>query len=112
MPPRAVAAVPNGPPRTRRGASATTPSGANRYLDELAACQAEAWHDVEALIAATRPKDYDRAVGLLIDPRDLGLRDGRAREVAARIGALGERHARKHSFVQCLKKAGLVQTGA
>lgn len=48
---------------------------------------------------------------LLIDLRDLGLRDGRRAEVAARIGALGERHAREHSFVRRLQKAGLVQTG-
>ena len=48
---------------------------------------------------------------LLIDLRDLGLGDGRSADVAARIGALGERHARKHSFVRRLRKAGLLQTG-
>ena len=81
-----------------------------RYLDQLAAREAETWREVDALVAAKLPSDYDRAVRLLGDLRDLGAREGRTAEVAARIGALQGRHARKSSFLRRLEEAGLAQT--
>lgn len=78
-----------------------------RYLDGLAAREADSWREVDALISAKLPKEYDRALGLLVDLRDLGARDGRTAEVAARIRGLCERHARKWSFLQRLQEAGL-----
>lgn len=82
-----------------------------RYLDELAAREAETWREVDALIATKRSNEYDRAVRLIEDLRDLGSRDGGMAEAAARIRALRERHARKPSFVRRLQKARLVQVG-
>ena len=81
----------------------------DRYLNELAAQEAEVWRNVDSLIVTKLSNDYDRAIQLLVDLRDLGSREGRRDEVSARIRALGERHARKWSFIQRLETAGLVQ---
>lgn len=78
-----------------------------RYLDGLAAREADAWREVDTLVSAKLPREYDRALGLLVDLRDIGARDGRAGEVAARIRGLRERHARKSSFLRRLQEAGL-----
>lgn len=78
-----------------------------RYLAGLAEREAEAWRQVEALIAAKQPGKYDEAVKLLGDLRDLGLRPRRAGAVEARLRQLREEHARKPSFIERLKKAGL-----
>ena len=51
----------------------------------------------------------DRAVQLLVDLRDLAEREGRADQAAARIQELRERHTQKRTFVQRLKKAGLLK---
>ena len=73
-----------------------------KYLDGLAPRQASAWTEVEELIATKLPKNYDRAVTLLVDLRDLAARSGRASEVQARIDELRERHGQKRSLLQRL----------
>jgi hypothetical protein len=45
-----------------------------QYLDELARREPASWLEVEQLIATKRPKDYDRAVALLVDLRELAVR--------------------------------------
>lgn len=81
-------------------------------LAHLAAHEAEAWQRVDALIATKRPADYDEAVRLLVDLRDLHAQSGRSAAFATRLGELREQHARKPSFVQRLDRAGLgAQTG-
>jgi hypothetical protein len=62
--------------------------------------------DVDALVASKLPKCYDRAVGILVDLRDLAAR-GKAGAFTLRIEALREAHAKKPSFIQRLEKAGL-----
>lgn len=76
-------------------------------LAHLAAHEAEAWQRVDALIATKRPADYDEAVRLLVDLRDLHAQSGRSAAFATRLGELREQHARKPSFVQRLDRAGL-----
>jgi hypothetical protein len=78
-----------------------------RRLDELAQREGEAWLRIDALVATKRPTAYDEAVRLLSDLRDLGVREGRATEVEARIQALRGEHARKTSFLHRLEKTGL-----
>jgi hypothetical protein len=78
-----------------------------RRLDELAPRTAEAWREVGALVASKLPKEYDRAVELLRDLQALGERDGRQAETAARIRQLRAEHARKHTFIERLDRAGL-----
>jgi hypothetical protein len=77
------------------------------YLSDLARREDWAWRHVDDLIATKQPGRYDDAVKLLCDLRDLGLRDGRAGEVEARLRQLGEDHARKVTLIERLQKAGL-----
>lgn len=82
-----------------------------RYLDSLAKREPGAWSEVDALVATKHPARYDEAVKRLRDLRDLGLRDGRAAEIEARLLQLAEEHARKPSFIERLNKAGLRKGG-
>ena len=79
-----------------------------RYLNRLRKRQTETWQKIEALIETRRQADYDAAVRLLKDLKDLATRDGRAAEVAARRRRLAKRHARKPTLLQRLEKARLI----
>lgn len=78
----------------------------DRHLSTLAKRQAAAWRQVEALVNTKRPGDYDAAITLLQDLREISERKGRRVEVTERIRALRERHAKKPSFLARLRKAG------
>jgi hypothetical protein len=82
-----------------------------RHLASLAGREAEAWGEVEALIATKQPGKYDAAVALLRDLRELAVRAERREEVEGRLGGLRERHAKKPSLIGRLRAAGLVGTG-
>jgi hypothetical protein len=82
-----------------------------RHLASLARREAEAWGEVEALIATKQPGKYDAAVALLRDLRELAVRAGRREEVEGRLGRLHEQHAKKPSLIGRLQAAGLVGTG-
>jgi len=75
-----------------------------RHLDQLAPREEETWVQVDELVASKRPAAYAEAVGLLADLRDLAARDGRAPEFEARLHPLRERHARKPSFLERLRR--------
>ena len=79
----------------------------DRHLDSLAKREPQAWDELRELVATKQPAKYDEAVRLLRDLRDLGLRKGRADEVATRVRRLCVEHARKPSFIERLRKAGL-----
>ena len=78
-----------------------------RYLDRLAKREAKAWEDVDALVATKQPGRYDEAVKLLCDLRDLALRSDRVSEAESRLLLLRELHARKPSFIERMRRAGL-----
>jgi len=78
-----------------------------RHLITLAKRQTEAWRRVDALVVTRRPGDYDAAIILLNDLREIGERKGRGAEIAKRIRALREVHAKKTSLLARLRKAGL-----
>ena len=73
----------------------------------LARRERQTWQRVDALIGTTRPVDYDAAVTLLADLRDVSRRKRRAAEFTQRIGALRDTHAKKPSLLSRLSKAGL-----
>ena len=75
-----------------------------RRLDQLAPREEEAWERADALAATKQPAAYDEAVALLADLRDLAAREGRADAFSARLHLLRERHARKSSFLERLRK--------
>ncbi len=79
-----------------------------RYLKDLAGRESETWRKIDVLIATKRPSDYDEAVRLLKDLRDLAARGGRAAEAVQRITRLRDAHARKPTFVERLRRAGLL----
>jgi hypothetical protein len=78
-----------------------------RHLITLAKRQTEAWRRVDALVSTKRPGDYDAAITLLKDLREIGERQGRSVKIAMRIRGLREAHAKKPSLLARLRKAGL-----
>jgi hypothetical protein len=82
-----------------------------RHLTSLAQREAEAWREVEALIATKQPGKYDTAVMLLRDLRDVAFRAGRQDEAETRLARLREQHAKKPSLIDRLRRAGLVGAG-
>jgi uncharacterized Zn finger protein len=78
-----------------------------RHLDTIAVDQPAAWQQVEDLIATKKPREYDIAVQLLVDLRDLGERDGNTASFRQRLAELRAVHARKPSLLERLELAGL-----
>lgn len=62
---------------------------------------------MDDLIATRRPAEYDQAVKLLADLRELGALDKRVAAVDAQIRRLREQHAKKESLLARLRRAGL-----
>jgi len=79
------------------------------YLDDLAKREPAMWKKVDALIATKKPADYDEAVSLLGDLKDLGARSGRVTEVQSRIQRIREEHSKKPSFIERLQRAGFLR---
>jgi len=76
-------------------------------LNALARREEEAWRQVDALIATKQPKNYDEAIVLLRDLRDLSVRAGRQIKARERIARLQQEHASKPSLMKRLREAGL-----
>jgi hypothetical protein len=91
--------------REKARADAEKAAARARYLDGLAGVEGETWARVDALIDSMQPKRYDEAVQLLVDLRDLAVRDGRGDEALARIEEIRARHERKSSFRSRLARA-------
>lgn len=91
--------------RARRERSAA--AARQRHLDTLAVDQPAAWLQVDNLIAAKKPREYDMVVQLLVDLRDLGERDGDTTAFQHRLAELRAVHARKPSLLERLNLAAL-----
>ena len=68
--------------------------------------EAKLWREVEGLVATQQTRKYDRAVSILVDLRDLAAR-GKGGDFGLRIEELRRVEARKSSFLDRLRKAGL-----
>lgn len=77
-----------------------------RHLDSLAGRENALWRQVEEAIGTRKPAEYDRAVELLKDLRDLADRTATGGEVARRVGDLRQRHRTKPSLIARLARAG------
>ena len=77
-----------------------------KYLDGLAPKAPQLWGQVESLIATKQPKNYERAVAILVDMRDLSAR-GDGFDFRSRIEALRTANVRKPALLERLGKAGL-----
>jgi hypothetical protein len=89
--------------RREQAAAATR----EQRLQVLAADPEQAWRRVDALIATTKPKEYDAAVALLVDLKALAERDGQTAAYRQRITLLRQQHARKPSLLDRLDRARL-----
>ncbi|MEU7757619.1 hypothetical protein [Micromonospora aurantiaca (nom. illeg.)] len=90
--------------RIRRERSAA--AARQRHLDTLAVDQPAAWQRVDELIATKKPREYDTAVQLLVDLRELSERDGDSSSFQHRLAELRAAHARKPSLLERLNLAG------
>lgn len=77
-----------------------------KHLDSLMGREEQLWAEVDKLVATKQPKNYDQAVKLLVDLHDLAARS-ESRNFELRIEGLRQAHARKSSFMERLKKAGI-----
>ena len=77
------------------------------HLDSLVGKEEELWRTIEEAIAKKQRKEYDRAVELLTDLRDLAARTGNTEAVTQKIRQLRERHAAKTTLIERLERAGL-----
>jgi hypothetical protein len=78
-----------------------------KHLDQIEGREPELWNEVENLISTKQPKNYDSAVDLLVDLRDLAARKGKTDDLQARLNAIRVAHVRKPSLIERLRKAGL-----
>jgi hypothetical protein len=90
--------------KARREREAATARG--KHLEGLAGRESKQWSEVDTLVATKQPKSDDQAIRLLVDLRDLDTR-GKGGDFRPRIEALRQAQARRPSFIERLKKAGL-----
>jgi hypothetical protein len=78
-----------------------------KYLVTLAGREKQAWQQVGELIQTTKPKNYDQAVSLLVDLRDLAAQRGREELFNSTLAQLRALHSSKPSFLRRLEEAGV-----
>ena len=78
-----------------------------QHIERLVGQEPALWQQVDALIATKRPTEYDQAITLLKDLRDLAGRCGQTADFAARLDQLRASHARKPGLMQRLDGAEL-----
>jgi hypothetical protein len=78
-----------------------------RRLDDLARDGDRAWQRVTTMVDAKKAKEYDMAVALLCDLRDLSDRDGNRDVFTARLRDLRERYGNRPALLERLDRAGL-----
>jgi len=76
-----------------------------KYLNGLAGKENEIWKKVDALILTKKPKDYDEAVRLLIDLKDLAKKTNTTSLFKSKLMAIRENHSRKSSFINRIDSA-------
>lgn len=76
-----------------------------RHLNSLAGKEPALWKEVEAAAETKLPKQYDHALQLLKDLRELAERAGTESAFAARVVGLRERHQKKPAFIKRLNGA-------
>ena len=76
-----------------------------KYLNGLAGRENEIWKKVDSLILTKKPKDYDEAVRLLIDLKDLAKKNNTTYLFKSKLMAIRENHSRKSSFINRIDSA-------
>jgi len=78
-----------------------------RYLDQLEKREEATWNQITAHIQKRQPNEYDKAITLLVDLRDLAVRQGQVTAFQSAVGELRQEHAAKESLLRRLTKAKL-----
>ena len=78
-----------------------------KHLDSLVGREAKLWTEIDELIGTKQSKNYDQAVTLLVDLRDLDARGKKGGDFRWRIETLRKAHLTKRSFLDRLKKVEL-----
>ena len=80
-----------------------------KYLTDLANREGSAWRNVYNLIDSKKPTNYDEAVKLLKDLRDVGKKKGKGYIFEGKLQKIYLDNKRKVSFLERLRKAGFRQ---
>jgi hypothetical protein len=94
--------------RQREAAARRAAEERAKHLNEIAPREEQIWQEVVSLTEASRPSEYDRAVDLLKDLRDLGEQRGLLSRFEARLEDLRAQRVKKPAFLKRLVKARLV----
>jgi hypothetical protein len=78
-----------------------------RYLDQLEKREEATWNQITAHIQKRQPNESDKAITLLVDLRDLAVRQGQVTAFQSAVGELRQKHAAKESLLRRLTKAKL-----
>lgn len=79
-----------------------------KYLDGITGREDKMWREVRSLIASRSPKQYDQAVALMVDLRDLAARSDGLFNFGLIVSHLRQDNDRKASLIERLDKAGLI----
>lgn len=103
--------------RERREAEAKRQESARRaeeaarardaYLKSLIGQESALWQQAVGAIERKLPKEYDRAVEILKDLRDLAAREGKSAAFGLRVGELRARYANRPALLERLTRARL-----
>jgi hypothetical protein len=91
--------------RTQRKREAAEARSKN--LEDLARKEPAVWTEIDHLISTKQPASYDRAIGLLVDLRDLATTSGHDTRFHEQLHALRMKHERKPSLLEKIRRAGL-----
>ena len=78
-----------------------------QYLNDLAKRENQAWLTVEELFKSKRSVEYDQAVHLLKDLKDVSLKCNKPQKFQNQLKHLREQYRRKHSLMSRLDQANL-----
>jgi hypothetical protein len=96
--------------KERARAEAKLARDRNRRLNAVARDELGAWREVDAYLAPGRREDYDQAVSLLVDLRDLAARDGKLDGFVTRLRALRAQYQTRSGLLKRISDAGVRST--
>jgi hypothetical protein len=79
----------------------------NMYLNQLSKRKLSSWQKIESLLQTKKQSDYDAAVQLLKDLRDVAKRDDHIDEITEKIQELRKKYRTRSAFHRRLTLAGL-----
>ena len=93
--------------QAKRRASEKQARDRARHLDSLKGKEENLWRQAHDLVSTKRQHEYDEAVTLIRDLRDLAERSDKTIAFTDRLNELRIRHKGKSSFIDRLNRAGL-----